>query len=90
MSGHVSPAVTSLYGTVLGAGLFLTFLTLGVVAWIIRSVAHVSHVSYSAHVAIFRKASGKLIMFDFSEKREDVEISQKMRSSKIRRKGLPT
>ena len=48
VSGHVSPAVSSLYGAVLGAGLFLTALTLGVVAWIIRSVAHL------AHVALFR------------------------------------
>ena len=30
------------------------------------------------------------LMLVFSEKREDVEISEKMRSSKIRRKGLPT
>lgn len=42
VSGHVSPAVSSLYGAVLGAGLFLTALTLGVLAWIIRSVAHVA------------------------------------------------
>ena len=75
VSGHVSPAVSSLYGAVLGAGLFLTALTLGVVAWIIRSVAHVALTA---------------LMLVFSEKREDVEISEKMRSSKIRRKGLHT